>query len=132
MAVDGKVVIMDLLDTAGQDEYSGMRDLYIRKGEGFLLVYSITSRTSLAEVRAFRELVLRVKDEVSYPMVLVGNKCDLQSEREVKHDEARDLAHSWGIPFLECSALTGHNVNEAFIELVRSIRKKNGTVKTVK
>ena len=54
-----------------------MRDQYMRTGEGFLCVYAITSRSSFDEISAFREQILRVKDEDHVPMVLVGNKCDL-------------------------------------------------------
>ena len=72
-----------MLDTAGQEEYSAMREQYMRTGEGFLLVYSITSRQSFDEITTFQQQILRVKDKDYFPMVVVGNKCDLESEREV-------------------------------------------------
>ena len=72
-----------MLDTAGQEEYSAMREQYMRTGEGFLLVYSITSRQSFEEITTFQQQILRVKDKDYFPMVVVGNKCDLESEREV-------------------------------------------------
>jgi len=55
-----------------------MRDQYIRTGQGFLCVYSITSRSSFEAITRFRDQILRVKDEESYPMIVVGNKCDLE------------------------------------------------------
>lgn len=63
-----------------------MREQYMRTGEGFLLVYSITSDQSFEEIRTFQQQILRVKDKDPtdyFPMVVVGNKCDLESEREV-------------------------------------------------
>lgn len=60
-----------------------MREQYMRTGEGFLLVYSITSRQSFEEISTFQQQILRVKDKDYFPMVVVGNKCDLENEREV-------------------------------------------------
>lgn len=79
-----------MLDTAGQEEYSAMREQYMRTGEGFLLVYSITSRSSFEEVSTFYQQVLRVKDRDYFPVVMVANKCDLESERQVS------TAGTWG------------------------------------
>jgi len=81
--IDDEVALLDVLDTAGQEEYSAMREQYMRTGEGFLLVYSITSRQSFEEIMTFQQQILRVKDKDYFPMILVGNKCDLESEREV-------------------------------------------------
>jgi len=81
--IDDEVALLDVLDTAGQEEYSAMREQYMRTGEGFLLVYSITSRQSFEEIITFQQQILRVKDKDYFPMIVVGNKCDLESEREV-------------------------------------------------
>lgn len=72
-----------MLDTAGQEEYSAMREQYMRTGEGFLLVYSIQSRQSFEEILTFQQQILRVKDKDYFPIIVVGNKCDLENEREV-------------------------------------------------
>ena len=55
MTIDDETCLLDILDTAGQEEYSAMRDQYMRTGQGFLLVYAITSRSSFDEITAFRE-----------------------------------------------------------------------------
>ncbi|PVV00272.1 hypothetical protein BB560_005353 [Smittium megazygosporum] len=60
-----------------------MREQYMRTGEGFLLVYSITSRSSFDEVSTFHQQILRVKDRDHFPILIVGNKADLESERKV-------------------------------------------------
>ncbi|KAI4273654.1 MAG: hypothetical protein L6R38_006283 [Xanthoria sp. 2 TBL-2021] len=81
--IDEEVALLDVLDTAGQEEYSAMREQYMRTGEGFLLVYSITSRQSFEEIMTFQQQILRVKDRDYFPIIIVGNKCDLDAERQV-------------------------------------------------
>eukprot|EP01114_Cavostelium_apophysatum_P023511 TRINITY_DN8884_c0_g1_i2.p1 TRINITY_DN8884_c0_g1~~TRINITY_DN8884_c0_g1_i2.p1 ORF type:complete len:125 (+),score=14.41 TRINITY_DN8884_c0_g1_i2:83-457(+) len=77
VVIDGKACVLDILDTAGQDEYSALRSQWIRSGEGFLVVYDITSRTSFELAERFRSTILMDLDSDSVPMILVGNKCDL-------------------------------------------------------
>mmetsp|Transcript_6804 Transcript_6804/g.15710 ORF Transcript_6804/g.15710 Transcript_6804/m.15710 type:complete len:194 (-) Transcript_6804:55-636(-) len=122
VAVDDETCIMDILDTAGQDEYSAMRDQYFRTGQGFLIVYSVTSRASFDEVSDFAEQIRRVKDKDDVPMVLLGNKCDLEADRSVSKEEGNELAKRYNMPFLECSAKNRINVEEGWFEVVRQIR----------
>ncbi|GAM21906.1 hypothetical protein SAMD00019534_050810 [Acytostelium subglobosum LB1] len=122
--IDEEVYMLDILDTAGQEEYSAMRDQYIRSGRGFLIVYSIGSRASFEAVTSFRDQILRVKDLSTYPMVIVGNKVDLpDKDRKVSTLEGKELSKSFGAPFLESSAKSRVNVEEAFFTLVREIKK---------
>lgn len=123
VTIDAETCLLDILDTAGQEEYSAMRDQYMRTGQGFILVYAITARSSFDEITSFREQILRVKDKDKVPMVMVGNKCDLESERQVTTAEGQALAKTFGCPFMESSAKTRVNVEEVFFELVREIRK---------
>ncbi len=124
VTIDEETCLLDILDTAGQEEYSAMRDQYMRTGQGFMLVYAITSRSSFDEISSFRDQILRVKDKDKVPVVLVGNKCDLESERQVTTNEGNDLARNFGCPFLETSAKTRINVEDSFFNLVREIRKE--------
>ncbi|KAJ1921979.1 RAS1 protein [Mycoemilia scoparia] len=123
--IDGEDAMLDVLDTAGQEEYSAMREQYMRTGEGFLLVYSITSRNSFEEMDSFYNQILRVKDKDQFPMVVVANKKDLDFDRQVTKEEGRVLALGFGCPFLETSAKTRDGVDEAFFTVVREIRKDN-------
>jgi GTPase KRas len=88
--IDDETALLDVLDTAGQEEYSAMREQYMRTGEGFLLVYSITSRSSFEEISTFQQQILRVKDRDSYPIIVVANKADLEHERQVSSQGKRD------------------------------------------
>jgi len=102
-----------------------MREQYMRTGEGFLCVYSITSRHSFDEITTFHQQILRVKDKDNFPIIVVGNKCDLESDRQVSQQEGKDLAKNFDCKFIESSAKQKTNVDEAFFELVREIRKFN-------
>ncbi|KAF3932295.1 hypothetical protein ABW19_dt0205460 [Dactylella cylindrospora] len=123
--IDDEVALLDVLDTAGQEEYSAMREQYMRTGEGFLLVYSITSRTSFEEITQFQQQILRVKDKDYFPLIVVGNKCDLEVDRQVSREEGSLLARQFGCRFIETSAKARINVDEAFYDLVREIRRYN-------
>ena len=100
-----------------------MRDQWIRDCEGFIIIYSITGRNSFNQVTAFRNQVLKVKDTDSIPLMLVGNKCDLEDKREVETNEGEELAKKLNCQFKEASAKTRENVEEAFYDLVREIRR---------
>ncbi|KAG0222199.1 ras family-domain-containing protein [Mortierella sp. GBAus27b] len=123
--IDEEVALLDVLDTAGQEEYSAMREQYMRTGEGFLLVYSITSRNSFEEISTFYQQILRVKDKDFFPIILVANKCDLEHERQVSTHEGRELAKQFSSRLIETSAKQRINVDEAFYNLVREIRRFN-------
>lgn len=166
MVLDGEEVQIDILDTAGQEDYAAIRDNYFRSGEGFLLVFSITeheSFTATAEfrsvvlhhscllelqvsiirkldlplwpcivgkldhstlnvsVRVCREQILRVKaEEEKIPLVLIGNKSDLEDRRKVSVAEARGKAEEWGVQYVETSAKTRANVDKVIFLLLFS------------
>lgn len=122
--VDGRACDLEILDTAGVAQFTAMRELYIKSGKGFILVYSVTDESSLKELLALREQVLRIKDSTNVPMVLVGNKCDLVNERVLKPEDGIAISEKWGrVPFYETSALHKTNVDEAFIDVVRQIMR---------
>lgn len=121
VVIDGETCLLDILDTAGQEEYSAMRDQYMRTGEGFLLVYAINNAKSFEDIAVYREQIRRVKDSDDVPMVLVGNKSDLHA-RSVDTEEARQVAQNYNISFIETSAKTRQGVDDAFYNLVRAIR----------
>ena len=122
--VDGIPATVDIVDTAGQEEYNAMRDQWIRNGKGFLLVYSISNRGSFKELENIMDEMTRAKDDDNIPIVLAGNKCDLdEAEREVQKEEGQKLAEEWGVPFFETSAKTKINDHEVFYEIVREVRK---------
>ncbi|KAF7666310.1 hypothetical protein LDENG_00111930, partial [Lucifuga dentata] len=125
VVLDGEEVQIDILDTAGQEDYAAIRDNYFRSGEGFLLVFSITEHESFTATAEFREQILRVKaEEDKIPLLLVGNKSDLEDRRQVSVDEARSKAEEWGVQYVDTSAKTRANVDKVFFDLMREVRGK--------
>ncbi|XP_076328145.1 ras-related protein M-Ras-like [Tachypleus tridentatus] len=123
--IDGQWCILDVLDTAGQEEFSAMREQYMRTGHGFLLVYSVTDKQSYENIRNFHTQILRVKDRDTYPMLLVANKVDLVHLRVVTEEQGSELAVQLKIPYIETSAKDPPlNVDAAFHEVVRIIRNQ--------
>ncbi|WLF76363.1 Ras- protein rsr1 [Lodderomyces elongisporus] len=131
--VDGRACDLEILDTAGVAQFTAMRELYIKSGKGFLLVYSVTDENSLKELLALREQVLRIKDSDNVPMVLVGNKCDLEEDRVLSIEDGVKVSQDWGlVPFYETSAMYKTNVDEAFIDVVRQIMRKEAAISAEK
>lgn len=95
----------------------------MRTGDGFLCVYGITLQASFDEAMSLHDHILRVKDSDEVPFVLVGNKCDLEEDREISYEKGQQLAKELKCPFLETSAKTRHNVVEAFETLVHEIKR---------
>jgi len=117
---------VDILDTAGQEDYAAIRDNYFRSGEGFLCVYSICEPESFANTTDFREQILRVKGETedNIPFILVANKIDLADKRQVSKDEGESRAKEWKVPYIETSAKTKENVDKAFYDLMAVIQSR--------
>lgn len=119
--VDSSPCVLEILDTAGTEQFASMRDLYIKNGQGFVVVYSLTNSQTFQDIRTMKELITRVKGSERVPILLVANKVDLEHQREVSKIEGGNLASSWGCPFIEASAKDTTNVNEVFAEIVREM-----------
>lgn len=122
--VDGQQCMLEILDTAGTEQFTAMRDLYMKNGQGFVLVYSITAQSTFNDLLDLRDQILRVKDTDDVPMILVGNKCDLDDERVVSKEQGINLARQFNSAFTETSAKAKVNVNEVFFDLVRQINRR--------
>jgi len=121
LLVDERMCFVEVIDTAGQEEYATLRDQWVREGQGFILVYSIASRSSFDRLEVFRQSMMRVK-RVRPIFMLVGNKNDKTNEREVSHEEGFRMAQHFGCDFMETSAKTSQNVENLFTQLVRKLR----------
>ena len=125
--VDNTPCVLEILDTAGTEQFASMRDLYIKNGQGFVVVYSLTNHQTFQDIKTMRDQIVRVKGSERVPILLVGNKVDLESQREVPTVEGMALAQIWGCPFVEASAKNRMNVNEVFAETVREMNMKPDT-----
>ncbi|XP_046836471.1 GTP-binding protein Rit2-like isoform X1 [Vespa crabro] len=130
--IDGEAALLDILDTAGQVEFTAMRDQYMRCGEGFMICYSVTDKHSFQEALEYRKSISRVRPNEHIPLVLVGNKFDLQHQREVSTEEGKALAEQLGCPFYETSAALRQFIDDAFYSLVRQIRAKERSRNSVR
>lgn len=98
----------------------------MKSGQGFLLVFSITSLSSLNELYELREQIVRIKEDEKVPLVIVGNKSDLEEDRAVSRARAFAVSEGWGhAPYYETSARRRANVDEAFEDLCRQIIRKD-------
>ncbi|KDR73287.1 hypothetical protein GALMADRAFT_251889 [Galerina marginata CBS 339.88] len=122
LVVDNKMCFIEVIETQGQEEYNNLRDDLLRDGQGFVLIYSISSRFTFDQLERFHQCIRRVRPE-NPVFVLVGNKCDKAYEREVSKEEGSALAQQLGCEFIETSAKTAQNVHRMFSNLVRSLRR---------
>jgi small GTP-binding protein len=126
LAVDNENIQLDILDTAGQDDFAPMRTSYMRQGKGFIIVYAIDDRASFEEVEVFHRDLTRTKGTTNVPVVICGNKCDLEDKRVVSKAEGEELASKLAAQFYETSALANINIENAFKTLVKETRKQSG------
>ncbi len=123
MTIDDEICVLEIVDLVGGEDYAQLREGWIVSCEGYLVVYSITSRPSFELISELKDHVVRVRDTDNVPMVLVGNKCDLEESRQVSTAEGEQLALSLGVPFMETSAKSGHSVEQALFDTVRMMRR---------
>jgi small GTP-binding protein len=118
--VDGVACTVDILDTAGQEEYSALLDQFMKDGQGFLLIYSVTSVSSFEKLNELYQKVKRAPYP-DLPIIVLANKCDLVDQREVSKEQGEEWAKQHGARFMEVSAKTNHNINEAFTYMVKEV-----------
>ena len=102
------------------------------KGHGYLLVYAINSRASFEEIKTLKGKIERVKEDIAsskstLPIVIIGNKSDLENERQIKTETGEALAREWQCKFFEASAKDNHHIEDSFWEVVREVRRLRGT-----
>lgn len=136
--VDGEQMSIEILDTAGQDTYAAMRDLYYKAGDGFLMVYSVTDSSSLEDVKERYQALLdstSATPQTCKPVLFIGNKCDLDKDRIISKEAGRLVADELGggrIGHHETSAKNNINVTEVFQDIVRVIKAEDSGPKRKK
>ena len=123
--VDGEQYMLEIMDTAGSEILTAMRDLYMKMGQGFLIVFSIVQESTFKDIPDIIDQIFRIKDSDQVPLVLVGNKVDLEEDRQVATDAGQKRAKKYkNCEYIETSAKLQINVKEAFEVLVRKIACK--------
>ena len=116
--LDGKIVKVQIWDTAGQDRFKSITKNYYKGAHGIILIYDITNRRTFDNVKNWVDII---KEEVSekVTVILVGNKIDSNENRKVSTEEGQGIANEYGLQFYETSAKTGDNIDRAFNNLIK-------------
>eukprot|EP01083_Nonionella_stella_P030026 82447_1 len=122
--VDGKNETLDILDTAGQEQFAALQHHWIRESHAFLLVFAVNSERTFKHTLDLYKNIQRNKENERIDLVLVGNKADLPiDQHEISFAMGQDLAKTWGVPFVQTSAKTGVNITESFQLIVQEMKK---------
>ena len=122
----GENVRLRIFDTAGQERFKSISINFIKKANGILLLYDITNKYSFQSVNNWMESIKEAAGE-KISVVLIGNKCDLEKEREVSKEEGEEKAKQYNLPFFETSFKEGININQVFEKLAEEILSKTSS-----
>lgn len=114
---------LQIWDTAGQERFRTITTSYFRGAQGILLVYDITDRGSFDNINNWVKQIAQYGDK-HVNKILIGNKCDMESDRAVTADEGAELAKQHNMPFFETSAKTDVGVSKAFAEIAEQVMKR--------
>jgi Ras-related protein Rab-1A len=120
--LDNKIIKLQIWDTAGQDRFKTITTSYYRGSHGIVIVYDITDKESFLNVRNWLAEVHKYASD-NVKILLVGNKCDLEKDRQVSIQEGQELANKLNIPFIEASAKDSTNVQQLFVKLTTILKE---------
>uniref|UniRef100_A0A8B9KFY0 EF-hand domain-containing protein n=1 Tax=Astyanax mexicanus TaxID=7994 RepID=A0A8B9KFY0_ASTMX len=123
LVVDNSQVALQMWDTAGQERYRSITKQFFRKADGVVVMYDITSEQTFTAVRSWLASVQEGAGE-DIPVMLLGNKTDLEGQREIQFKAGEKLAKDSQLIFFECSAFSGHNVTESMVQLARILKEQ--------
>ncbi|CAI5758792.1 unnamed protein product [Candida verbasci] len=121
--INNQLYTIEILDTAGQDEFSLMNEKHLIGIHGYLLIYSVTSRQSFELIEIIRDKILNSIGNDLVPMILIGNKYDLNYQRQISKEEGEELAKKFNCKFMETSVRENININNSFETLINDIEK---------
>ena len=125
MKINDKTYKVDFHDTHGQERYKSLSYNYIKNADGIILMYDITSQTSFDSISEWMENIRKHKAE-GFPIILVGNKCDLEEDRVISKEEGEELAKKYGLSFYETSNKDNINIEESCLDLINKAIIENG------
>mmetsp|Transcript_14064 Transcript_14064/g.21933 ORF Transcript_14064/g.21933 Transcript_14064/m.21933 type:complete len:208 (+) Transcript_14064:56-679(+) len=126
--INGKLVKLQIWDTAGQERFRTITTAYYKGAHGIVLVYDITEKKSFHQVSTIWLDTVKQNASNDGEMILIGNKADMEDHREVSTEEAAAFAKANEMPFYECSAKSGVNVDEAFIDIATSLMNRKDLI----
>ena len=121
--LDEKKIKLQIWDTAGQERFRTITTAYYRGAMGILLVYDITQAKSFANIKTW---IKNIEEHASGDVekMIIGNKCDMNDKRAISTEDGQKLANEYSVPFMETSAKKNINIEEAFMQIARAIKKK--------
>lgn len=122
ITTENKVLAMQIWDTAGQEKYHSLQGMFYKGSDGCIIVFDLTNAHSFQSIMTWKgqfEEYADIKKSSEFPFVIVGNKADLTNDRKVTAEKARKTCEDMGIRYLEVSAKSGINVEEAFNEIIK-------------
>ena len=129
--LEGKTIKLQIWDTAGQERFRTITSSYYRGAHGIIVVYDVTEMETFNNVKQWLHEIDRYASE-GVNKLLVGNKADLVTKKQVETATAKDLADSLAIPFLETSAKSATNVEQAFMTMASEIKNRMATTPTAR
>ncbi len=121
--IEGHSINAQIWDTAGQERYKAITSAYYKGAKGAFVVYDITRKDSFASIDKWISDLTSVADK-KLTIVVIGNKCDLEDQRQVTKEEGEEKANQLQVAFLETSALSGANLDKAFEMMINEVYKK--------
>ena len=118
--IEGKKYRLSVYDTTGQERYKSLAFSLIKNTDGIILIYDVTNESSFKAVPDWIQSAREKKGE-NYPMIILGNKIDLEDERKVKTEDGEELAQKYGLDFYEISNKENVNIENAILTLVKKI-----------
>ncbi|XP_040193311.1 ras-related protein Rab-44-like isoform X3 [Rana temporaria] len=128
LTIDNKQYVLQLWDTAGQERFHSITEQFFRKADGIVIMYDVTSRKTFTDVCYWLNRI-QAKTVDDLVILLIGNKTDCDSERNVTYEDAEKLAQEYQLLFTECSAESGVNVMESLIQIARSLKEHEDNMK---
>ena len=122
---DGSKIKFKIFDTAGQERFKSISQNYIKKANGILLMYDITSQNSFDNIETWMQTINNNIVGSKISIVLVATKCDLKDERVISKESGEQLAQKYGIHFYETSSKDNINIEKAFFDIAEQIIEKN-------
>ena len=122
--IDNKIIKVQIWDTAGQERYKAITSAYYKGAKGAIIVYDITRKITFDNIEKWIG-DLKVNGDENIIIFLVGNKSDLNDNREVSKEDGLNKSEKFNIPFLETSALCGENISKVFEELIQKVYINN-------
>ncbi|PWZ03643.1 putative GTP-binding protein ypt1 [Testicularia cyperi] len=124
--LEGKTVKLQIWDTAGQERFRTITSSYYRGAHGIIVVYDVTDNDTFTNVKQWLQEIDRYACE-GVNKLLVGNKSDLTNKKVVEYTTAKEFADQLSIPFLETSAKSATNVEQAFLTMAKQIKDRMGS-----